>query len=66
MSTQEQQPTNCFVCRKHRGEISIPGGAIYEDDLLYTGHVLPQEGENTYLGYLMIDAKRHTPRSHFS
>src|SRR6266571_4995755 len=36
MSTSQQQPTDCFICRKHRGEIVIPGGAIHEDELLYT------------------------------
>ena len=34
MNPFEQQPTDCFICRKHRGEVSIPGGAIYEKGLL--------------------------------
>ncbi len=49
------QPTDCFICRKHRGEIMIPGGAIYEDDLLYAGHVGTQEGQAAYLGYIMVE-----------
>ncbi len=32
MSAHESQPADCFICRKHRGEISVPGGAIYEDE----------------------------------
>jgi histidine triad (HIT) family protein len=59
---EQQQSTACFVCRKHRGEISIPGGAIYEDDLVYSGHVQIREGQSTaYLGYLMVEPKRHAP-----
>ena len=29
----DADPT-CFVCRKHRGEIDLPGGVLYEDDLV--------------------------------
>ncbi|HZY46143.1 MAG TPA: HIT domain-containing protein [Anaerolineae bacterium] len=55
-----QQDPNCFICRKHRGEISIPGGAIYQDDLVYAGHAQIREGQiTTYLGYLMVEPKRH-------
>ena len=64
MSTHEQQSTDCFICRKHRGEIEVPGGAIFEDDLLYAAHmwhVEPQEGQTVYLGYLMVEPKRHAP-----
>ena len=60
MSTQ-QQTADCFVCRKHRGEIVLPGGAIYEDDVLYVGHIQFQEGQSTYLGYMMVEPKRHAP-----
>jgi histidine triad (HIT) family protein len=56
------QPASCFVCRKHLGEISIPGGAIYEDDLVYAGHAQVREAEGAaYLGYLMVEPKRHAP-----
>ena len=56
-------PTDCFICRKHRGEISIPGGAIYEDSLVYVGHAQLREGATAaYLGYLMVETKRHAPR----
>jgi histidine triad (HIT) family protein len=58
MDTNEQQ--DCFICRKHRGEIVIPGGAIYEDDIVYAGH-LRTGAHSTYLGYLMVETKRHTP-----
>lgn len=60
MSTQSHAEEHCFICRKHRGEIKVPGGAIYKDELVYVGHVHWEEDE-TYLGYVMIDIKRHTP-----
>ncbi len=51
----------CFICRKHRGEIVIPGGAIYEDELVYAGHVLLSDDQPAYLGYLFAESKRHVP-----
>lgn len=45
---------------KHKGNITVPGGAIYEDELVYVGHV-HWDSEETYLGYVMIDIKRHVP-----
>lgn len=53
---------DCLVCRKHTGELSVPGGAIYEDDLVYASHVFIPEGEErVYLGWLVLEPKRHTP-----
>ncbi len=37
----------------------MPGGAIYEDDLLCVSHIGGEE--ETYLGYLMVESKRHIP-----
>jgi histidine triad (HIT) family protein len=51
----------CFVCAKHRGEIATPGGSIYQDDLVYVGHRAPPgDGSDTYLGYVMVETRRHT------
>ena len=60
MSINNPADKNCFICEKHNGNITVPGGAIYEDDLIYVGHV-HWEKEETYLGYVMIDIKRHVP-----
>lgn len=35
MSTNNQIEQNCFICKKHIGNIIVPGGAIYEDELVY-------------------------------
>jgi len=51
---------DCYVCRKHRGEVMIPGGAIFEDGLFYAGHAQIREGQTqAYLGYLMLEPRRH-------
>ena len=60
MPTPASPKPTCFVCRKHRGEIAVPGGAIYEDDLLYVGHVQVRDDQATaYLGHLLVEPKRH-------
>jgi histidine triad (HIT) family protein len=55
-------PTKCLVCRKRRGEIAVPGGAIYEDGLIYVSHaMLWGDEEDHYLGHLLVEPKRHVP-----
>jgi histidine triad (HIT) family protein len=50
----------CYICRKHRGLESVPGGAIYEDDLIFAGHAqIPGDAEAVYLGHLILEPKRH-------
>lgn len=52
----------CLVCRKHRGEIPVAGGAIYEDDLIYVSHAqLWRDEKAHYLGHLFVEPKRHVP-----
>jgi len=60
LNFQDLQTTECFICQKHRGEIALPGGAIYEDHLVYAGHVRADQG-SVYLGHLMAELKRHAP-----
>jgi diadenosine tetraphosphate (Ap4A) HIT family hydrolase len=51
---------DCFICSKHRGDISIPGGVVFEDDLVYASHSMISQGQyKAYLGYLIIEPKRH-------
>jgi histidine triad (HIT) family protein len=62
MNTMNHSSADCFICRKHRGEILIPGGAIYEDDLVYAGHdSIPESQSIAYLGSLLVEPKRHVP-----
>ncbi len=54
------QAQDCLVCRKHRGLLQIPGGTIYEDDIVYVSHSqLWGEEQDHYLGHLFVEPKRH-------
>src|SRR5581483_7341002 len=61
--TGDDDTANCFLCRKHRGELPIPGGFIYKEALLAVCHVqsLESDSGSTYPGYVMIENKRHVP-----
>jgi len=49
-----------MVCRKHRGEIVVPGGAVFSDRLIYAGHASMPVGQTTaYPGILVIEPLRH-------
>ncbi|NIS79925.1 MAG: HIT domain-containing protein [Anaerolineales bacterium] len=62
MNEHAHSETDCFVCLKHRGEILVPGGAVYEDQLIYVGHASISDDETEiYLGFLMVEPKRHVP-----
>jgi histidine triad (HIT) family protein len=61
MSVPDTDP-ECFICRKHRGEVVLPGRAIVQDDQVYVGHAQIRPDQSTaYLGYLMVEPKRHIP-----
>ena len=50
----------CFVCRKHRGEVEVPGGVIYENDLIYISHAqLWGDEREHYLGHVFVEPRRH-------
>ncbi len=51
---------SCFVCDKHRGEVDVPGGTLFEDDLVYVSHgKLSEQTGRGYPGVLFIEPKRH-------
>ena len=50
----------CLFCDIQQDLVSIAGGSIYEDNLVYAHH--DQFGEGPfYLGQLIVETKRHTP-----
>lgn len=62
MTVPQDETSACFVCRKHRGEVAIPGGVLYEDGLVYGGHVAIPDGQHAvYRGWLIVEPKRHAP-----
>ena len=53
---------DCLVCRKHRGEVAVPGGFIYEDNLVSISHAqLFGAEKDHYLGHVFVESKRHVP-----
>jgi len=53
---------DCMVCQKQRGDILIPGGSIFENELLFISHALPFGKEKDhYLGHIFIETRRHIP-----
>jgi histidine triad (HIT) family protein len=53
---------DCLVCRKHRGEVTVFGGIIHEDDLISISHAqLFGEEKDHYLGHVFVESKRHVP-----
>jgi histidine triad (HIT) family protein len=52
--------SDCLVCRKHKGKVEIPGGVIYEDDLVFISHAqLWGDEQEHYLGHVLVEVKRH-------
>lgn len=60
MPDRTSSPETCLLCRKHRREWSTPGGAIYEDELVYISHAQIRDGQDTaFIGTLFVEPKRH-------
>lgn len=58
----ESAHPECVICRKQRGELPLPGGPIYTDDLVFACHAqLWDEQPDQYLGWLVLETRRHTP-----
>jgi histidine triad (HIT) family protein len=55
----DQSAKGCFVCHKHRGGDAAAGGVLYQDELVYAGHVHALTGPTVYRGYLVAEPKRH-------
>jgi hypothetical protein len=53
------RPTGCFICGKHRQGDAADGGVLYEDGLVYAGHVHTMGQETAYRGWLVVEPKRH-------
>jgi histidine triad (HIT) family protein len=49
----------CFVCTKHARGGEAPGGVLYQDELVYAGHVHGVGGETAYRGHLVLEPLRH-------
>jgi diadenosine tetraphosphate (Ap4A) HIT family hydrolase len=47
------------VCAKHALGDDAPGGVLYQDELVYAGHVHNADGETAYRGHLVLEPRRH-------
>lgn len=52
---------HCFVCEKHRQGDEAQGGVLFEDAVVYVGHMHALDAQTAYRGYLMVEPKRHVP-----
>ena len=52
---------SCFICVKQSQGDAAEGGVLYEDDLVYVGHLHTMGAPEVYRGYLMVETKRHVP-----
>ena len=56
------EPTECIICRKHRGVFTVPGGVLYQDVLVYASHAhLTGNQGHVYRGWLVVEPRRHIP-----
>lgn len=51
--------SRCDVCRELAGEIELPGGFLWEDELVVGFHVPPLLEPAPTLGHLLITTRRH-------
>jgi len=59
----KEMNSECFICRKHKGSEKVPGGAIFENELLYISHAqLWGDETKHYLGHIFVEPKRHAPQ----
>lgn len=63
MSTPTPNTQDCFVCRKHRGEVGSLDNVLYEDESLFVSHASLLDADSPqYLGYVFVEPKRHVPK----
>lgn len=51
---------DCLFCTIQHAEKPPVGGVLYEDELVYAHHYVP-ENRPAYLGHVMVETKRHIP-----
>ncbi len=60
-ATDNAMATGCFICEKHQQGAAAEGGVLYEDELVYAGHVHTMGSGSAYRGWLVVEPKRHVP-----
>ena len=51
---------DCLVCQEIAGDVHVPGGLLWEEELAVAFHVPPLPGRgDPYLGHLLVVTRRH-------
>ena len=50
---------DCVVCREVAGEVELPGGPLWDDELVFAFHVPPLHEPEPLLGHLLVVPRRH-------
>lgn len=50
---------SCVVCEKHLSLEGLPGGVIFQNDLIFVAHFPLSENFRPHYGHLIIEFKRH-------
>jgi diadenosine tetraphosphate (Ap4A) HIT family hydrolase len=58
MATVEPS-SSCLICSKHDQGAAAEGGVLYEDDLVYVGHIHTLRAPTAYRGWCVVEPKRH-------
>jgi histidine triad (HIT) family protein len=59
-AVSENPLVECLVCRKYKGLIPVPGGAIFENELIFISHAqLFGSEKDHYLGHVFVETRRH-------
>lgn len=56
---------DCLVCRELTGDIAVPGGFLFESEIVVAYHMPPLEqigNPHPYLGHLQVATRRHVAR----
>ena len=53
------QSEDCLICSKHLDGDDAEGGVVYEDDLVYAGHLHTLRSPTAYRGWCVVEPKRH-------
>jgi histidine triad (HIT) family protein len=53
-------PEDCLICREQRGDVQLPGGALFDGARVFAFHVPPMEANpRPYLGHVLVTSRRH-------
>lgn len=56
-------PGDCLVCGEISGSVDVPGGFLWDDELVVAFHIPPiPQNPRPFLGHLLVVTRRHVAR----